>query len=109
MHKHSTLDPVMVSIVSSAPTGGNFLKFFKPLDVNFGLKCKCDLVVKNSKERTLDLSSVIQMFSVRFLGTQDLDILVLSGLSLLKRMEMALNSLIKMHCNDLCILPDFLY
>ena len=24
------------------------MKLFKPLDVNFGLKCKCDLVVKNS-------------------------------------------------------------
>ena len=30
LDKHSTLDPVMVS------------------DVNFGLKCKCDLIVKNS-------------------------------------------------------------
>ena len=38
----------MVSVVSSNPTGGNFLKFFKTLDVNFGLKCKCDLIVKNS-------------------------------------------------------------
>ena len=34
LNKHSTLDPVMVSVVSSNPTGGNFLKFFKPLDVN---------------------------------------------------------------------------
>ena len=48
LDKHSTLDPVMVSVVSSNPTEGNFLKFFKPLDVNFGLKCKCDLTVKNS-------------------------------------------------------------
>ena len=24
------------------------IKFFKHLDVNFGLKCKCDLIVKNS-------------------------------------------------------------
>ena len=33
--------------------GGNFLlKFFESLDVNSGLKCKCDLIVKtrmNSK------------------------------------------------------------
>ena len=43
LDKHSTLDPVMVSVVSSIPTGGNFLKF---LGVNFGLKCKCDLIVK---------------------------------------------------------------
>ena len=50
LDKHSTLDPVMVSVVSSIPTGGNFLNFFKPLDVNFGLKCKCDLIVKNSNE-----------------------------------------------------------
>ena len=48
LDKHSTLDPVMVSVVSSNPTGGNFLKFFKLLDVNSGLKCKCDLIVKNS-------------------------------------------------------------
>ena len=48
LDKYSTLDPVMVSVVSSIPTGGNFLKFFKLLDVNFGLKCKCDLIVKNS-------------------------------------------------------------
>ena len=48
LDEHSTLDPVMVSVVSSNPTGGNFLKFFKTLDVNFGLKCKCDLIVKNS-------------------------------------------------------------
>ena len=46
LDKHSTLGPVMVSVVSSNPTGGNFLKFFKPLDVNFGLKCKCNINVK---------------------------------------------------------------
>ena len=51
LDKHSTLDPVMVSVVSSNPTGGNFLKNFKLLDVNFGLKCKCDLIVKNSNRR----------------------------------------------------------
>ena len=48
LDKHLTLDPVMVSVVSSNPTGGNFLKFFKAFDVNIGLKCKCDLIVKNS-------------------------------------------------------------
>ena len=42
------LDPVMVTVVSSNPTGGNFLNFFKFLDVNFSLKCKRDLIVKNS-------------------------------------------------------------
>ena len=47
LDKHSTLDPVMASVLSSNSTEGNFLKFFKPLDVNFGLKCKCDLIVKN--------------------------------------------------------------
>ena len=52
LDKHSTLDPVMVSVVSSNPTGSNFLKFLKPFDVNFGLKCKCDLIVKNSNELT---------------------------------------------------------
>ena len=39
LDKHSTLDLVMVSVVSSNPTGGNFLKFFKSFDVIFGLKC----------------------------------------------------------------------
>ena len=29
--------------------GGDFLLFFFNLDVNSGLKCKCDLIVKNSK------------------------------------------------------------
>ena len=49
LDKHSTLDPVIVSVVSSLPTGGNFLlNFFKTLDVHSGLKCKCDLIVKNS-------------------------------------------------------------
>ena len=28
LDKHSTLDPVMVSVVSSIPTGGNFLLIF---------------------------------------------------------------------------------
>ena len=51
LDKHSTLDPVMVSVVSSIPARGNFLKFFKPLDKNFGLKCKCDLIMKNSINR----------------------------------------------------------
>ena len=45
---HSTLGSSDGHVVSSNPTGGNFLKFFKPLDVNFSLKCKCDLIVKNS-------------------------------------------------------------
>ena len=45
---HSTLDPVMVSVVGSIPTGGNFLlKLFQTLDVNSGLKCKYDLIMKN--------------------------------------------------------------
>ena len=51
LDKHSTVDPPMVSVVSSIPTGGNFLKFFKPLDVNFSLKCKSDLIVKNSNNK----------------------------------------------------------
>ena len=49
LDKHSTLDPVMVSLVSSILSGGKFLlKFCKPLDVNSCLKCKRDLIVKNS-------------------------------------------------------------
>ena len=51
LDKHSTLGPVIVSVVSSIPTKCNFLlKLFKPRDVNSGLKCKCDLIVKNSIE-----------------------------------------------------------
>ena len=50
LDKHSTLDPVMVNDVSSTPTGGNFLNFLKLFDVNFGLKCKCDPIVKNSSQ-----------------------------------------------------------
>ena len=53
LDKHSTLDPVMVSVVSSNPTGGNFLKFLKLFKVNLGLKCKCDLIVKNSSTTVL--------------------------------------------------------
>ena len=53
LDKHSTLDPVMVSVVSSNPTDGDLLNFFKLLDENFGLKCKCDLIVKNSNKHVL--------------------------------------------------------
>ena len=39
----------MVSVMSSNPTEGNFLlKLFETLHVNSGLKCKYDLIVKNS-------------------------------------------------------------
>ena len=55
----------MVSVVSSNPTGGTFLKFFKPLNVNFGLKCKCDLIVKNSS-KLLRYSILVQ--KVRWLS-----------------------------------------
>ena len=49
LDKHSTLDPVMISVLGSISTGGNYLlKLFKPLDANLDLKCKCDLIVKNS-------------------------------------------------------------
>ena len=57
LDKHSTLDPVMVSVVSSNPTGGNILNFFKPLDVNYGLKCKCDLIMKNSTVLMIKLTN----------------------------------------------------
>ena len=54
LDKHSTLDPVMVSVVTSIPTGGNFLlKFFKSLDVDSGLKCKCDPNVKTRYGRVI--------------------------------------------------------
>ena len=41
----------MVSVVGSVPTGGNFMlcsNFSKKVNVNSGLKCKFDLIVKNS-------------------------------------------------------------
>ena len=47
---HSTLDPVMVSIVGSFPTGSNFLLNFLKLCLYSGLKYKCDLIVKNSSQ-----------------------------------------------------------
>ena len=56
----------MVSVVSSNPTGGNFLKCFKPLDVNFGLKCKCDLIVKNSS-----LNSSIEFCAIHLLRQEE--------------------------------------
>ena len=52
LDKHSTLNPVMVSVVGSIPTGGNFLlKLFETLDVISGLKCKCHLIVKISIQK----------------------------------------------------------
>ena len=55
LDKHSALDLVMVSVVSSIPSAGrqHFVKNFKPLDVNSGLKCKCDPIMKNSKTYVL--------------------------------------------------------
>ena len=50
LDNHSTIDPVMVSVLGSILTGGNFLlKLFETLNVISGLKCKYDLVMKNSK------------------------------------------------------------
>ena len=44
-------NPLMVGVVSSIPTGGNFnflLKFFKTSDVNFVQKCKkCQIRAEN--------------------------------------------------------------
>ena len=53
LDKHSTLDLVMVSVVSTLPSGGRqlLLKCFELLNVNSGLKCKCDLIVKNSNAK----------------------------------------------------------
>ena len=45
LDKHSTLDPVMASV---ATEGNYLLKPFENLNVNLGLKCKYDLIVKNS-------------------------------------------------------------
>ena len=65
MDKHSTLDPVMVSVVSLIPTGGNFLLiFFKPLDGNSGLKCKCDLIMKNSNPNTILELSILSYIDI---------------------------------------------
>ena len=78
MDKHSTLDPVMVSVVSSNPTGGNFLTFFKPLDVYFGLKCKCDLIVKNSSPCTCR-SFINKVVFFTYLVTQRVIYLLFEG------------------------------
>ena len=71
LDKHSTLDPVMVSVVSSNPTGGNFLKFFKPLDVNFSLKCKCDLIVINSTTSHVGFWLFLESIEHDFKGHED--------------------------------------
>ena len=68
LDKHSTLHPVMISLVTLIPTGGNFLKFFKPLDVNFGLKCKCDLIAKNSIEKNI-ANNHLKLKKVMFIHT----------------------------------------
>ena len=38
LDEHQTCKPVMVSVVSLSPTGGNFI-FLRHLDANFVLKC----------------------------------------------------------------------
>ena len=54
----------MGSVVSSIPARGNLLKFFKPLDEHFGLKCKCDLIVKNSNMLTgMSLGEIGEMIT----------------------------------------------
>ena len=45
LDQHQTCKPVMVSVVSSNPTGGNFI-FLRHLDANFVQKCqKCQICV----------------------------------------------------------------
>ena len=47
--------------------GGNFwLKLFKPLNVNSGLKCTRDLIVKNSIGSWFLLHKTWQMFTIKF-------------------------------------------
>ena len=55
LDKHSTLDPVMISVVSSTPNGARqlFANFLKNVDVNSGLKCNCDLIVKKSSAKRM--------------------------------------------------------
>ena len=52
LDEHSTLDLVMVSAVSSIPSGErqHFAKAFQPFSISSSLKCKCDLIVKNSND-----------------------------------------------------------
>ena len=63
--------------MSSIPTGGNLLLiFFKPLDVNSGLKCKCDLLMKNSialSKYRESMKSVLSRFQSRRLRLQMLN------------------------------------
>ena len=45
LDQHKTCNPVMVSVVSSNPTGGNFI-FLRHFDANFVQKCqKCQICV----------------------------------------------------------------
>ena len=45
LDRHQTCKPVMVSVVSSSPTGGNFT-FLRQLNANFGQRCqKCQICV----------------------------------------------------------------
>ena len=45
LDRHQTCKPVMVSVVSSSPTGGNFI-FLRHINANFIQKCqKCQICV----------------------------------------------------------------
>ena len=46
LDQHQTCKPVMVSVVSSNPTGGNFI-FLRHLYVNFVQKCQICVIYEN--------------------------------------------------------------
>ena len=64
----------MVNVVSSILTGGTFLlKFFKYIYVNLGLKCKCDVIEKNSN------ANQIVCFKLKLGGSTPETLAVYSG------------------------------
>ena len=61
LDQHQTCNPVMVSVMSSNPTGGNFI-FLRHLDANFVQKCqKCQIcVIYENLDSTLKSTKQLQ-------------------------------------------------
>ena len=53
---------VIVNVVGPIPTGGNLIFYWNilnPFRVNPGLKCKFDIIVKNSNVSTLQIVAML--------------------------------------------------
>ena len=69
LDQHQTCNPVMVSVVSSNPTGGNLI-FLRPLDANFVQKCqKCQICVIYKNLCTNHLDRIVPNVLVPALNT----------------------------------------